>query len=143
MFCGRPAPDSTSRVPCRTRTGVTRAATAWLSHSALPAGLTQRVFWSRISRDAGWQPDWRLASREQNYEASRAAMEKRDLRPLREMSDAMTTAAVPQKRAAAMALVAGLALFVPGVETTRAMPGPPASRPGEPPASEPRRGTER
>lgn len=38
-------------------------------------GRTQRVFWSRVARDAGWDVDWRLVSRERNDDASRAGIE--------------------------------------------------------------------
>jgi cell filamentation protein len=59
-------------------------------------GRTQRVFWSRIARSAGWDLDWRLASGQQNDAASRAGAEGSDLRPLRELFDRITPAA-PQR----------------------------------------------
>jgi fido (protein-threonine AMPylation protein) len=36
-------------------------------------GRTQRVFWSRVARDAGWQIDWRRVRGKTNNEACRAA----------------------------------------------------------------------
>lgn len=93
-------------------------------------GRAQRVFWSRVARDAGWQLDWRLVSRERNNEASRAAMERSDLRPLREMFDSITTATRPGDRAAGRAAldVARLAFAKPATEATR--PGQDTPRTG-------------
>lgn len=54
-------------------------------------GRVQRVFWSRIAHDAGWQLDWRAAQGAVNDRASRAAIEERDLGPLREMFDQVVT----------------------------------------------------
>jgi len=48
-------------------------------------GRTQRLFWSRIAEDAGWRLDWTRTTAEQNVAASRAASERLDLQPLREM----------------------------------------------------------
>jgi cell filamentation protein len=53
-------------------------------------GRTQRAFWSRVARDAGWTLDWRSVTSELNNEASRAAVERSDLGPLRAMFDAIT-----------------------------------------------------
>jgi len=50
-------------------------------------GRTQRVFWDRVSRDAGYTLDWREVSGRVNDEASRAASEARDLGPLQAMFD--------------------------------------------------------
>ena len=50
-------------------------------------GRTQRAFWSRVARDAGWQLDWRPVQGEVNDEASRAGHEDGDLEPLRAMFD--------------------------------------------------------
>ncbi len=97
-------------------------------------GRTQRVFWSRVARDAGWQLDWRLVSREHNNEASRAAMERSDLRPLREMFDSITTAAMPGDRAAGRAAldVARLAFAKPATEATRPSQDTPRTGPQRP-----------
>lgn len=56
-------------------------------------GRTQRVFWSRVARDAGWQLDWRGVQGLANDRACRAASEQRDFGPLREMFGAITTKA--------------------------------------------------
>ena len=50
-------------------------------------GRTQRVFWDRVSRDAGYTLDWREVSGRVNDEASRTASEARDLGPLQSMFD--------------------------------------------------------
>lgn len=55
-------------------------------------GRTQRVFWNRIARDAGWQLDWRDVQGETNDAACRAASERGDFAPLREMFDQIATA---------------------------------------------------
>ena len=57
-------------------------------------GRTQRVFWSRIARDAGWQLDWRPAQGSVNDEASRIAIDERDLDPLRQMLDLVVSTRV-------------------------------------------------
>lgn len=66
-------------------------------------GRAQRVFWSRVARDAGWELDWKRASPEQNIEASRVAMERSDLGSLREMFDSLTPNYPSQKRGLARA----------------------------------------
>lgn len=48
-------------------------------------GRAQRVFWSRIARDAGWQLDWRVVQGDVNDEACRIAIESGDHGPLRAM----------------------------------------------------------
>jgi cell filamentation protein len=98
-------------------------------------GRAQRVFWSRVAGDAGWQLDWRLVSRERNNEASRAAMERGDLRPLREVFDSITTAAMPRERAAGRAAldVVRLAFAQPATEATKARTEPPKAGPHRPP----------
>jgi cell filamentation protein len=58
-------------------------------------GRTQRVFWNRVARDAGWQLDWRAVRGSRNDEACRAASERRDFGPLREMFDQIVTKATP------------------------------------------------
>lgn len=58
-------------------------------------GRTQRVFWNRVARDAGWQLDWRAVRGATNDRASRAASEQRDLGPLLEMFDRIVSEAVP------------------------------------------------
>lgn len=50
-------------------------------------GRTQRVFWNRISFDAGWELDWTAVQGEVNDRASRVASEDRDLTPLADMFD--------------------------------------------------------
>jgi cell filamentation protein len=59
-------------------------------------GRTQRVFWSRVARDAGWQIDWRRVRGKTNNEACRAA-DREDLGPLREMFDQIVTKATPAR----------------------------------------------
>jgi cell filamentation protein len=59
-------------------------------------GRTQRVFWNRIARDAGWQLDWRTVTGATNDRASQAAMEDQDFGPLRDMFDSIVTAATPE-----------------------------------------------
>jgi cell filamentation protein len=58
-------------------------------------GRTQRVFWNRVARDAGWQMDWRGIQGSTNDLACRAASERRDFEPLREMFDRIVTPAPP------------------------------------------------
>ena len=58
-------------------------------------GRTQRVFWNRVGRDAGWQLDWRGVHGSTNDMACRAASVHRDFAPLREMLGAIVTTAVP------------------------------------------------
>lgn len=58
-------------------------------------GRTQRVFWNRVARDAGWQLDWRGVHGATNDQACRAASVQRDFRPLREMFGQIVTTAVP------------------------------------------------
>lgn len=48
-------------------------------------GRTQRVFWSRVAQDAGWELDWTQTDGETNDQASRVAAEERDLGPLTKM----------------------------------------------------------
>lgn len=45
-------------------------------------GRTQRLFWSIVCRDAGYDLDWRCVTGAENDEASRMAAEERDLRGL-------------------------------------------------------------
>lgn len=45
-------------------------------------GRMQRLFWSRVARDAGWRLSWLEVTGEVNDAASRAAAEDRDLGPL-------------------------------------------------------------
>jgi cell filamentation protein len=59
-------------------------------------GRTQRVFWNRVARDAGWQLDWREVHGATNDQASRAASEQQDFGPLREMFDQIVSKATPQ-----------------------------------------------
>ena len=60
-------------------------------------GRTQRVFWNRIARTAGWQLDWRAVRGATNDHASRAGSEQRDFGPLREMFDQIVTEATPRR----------------------------------------------
>jgi cell filamentation protein len=48
-------------------------------------GRTQRVFWSRIAKDAGYELDWDLVVGDENDKASRLAAEELDLSELRIM----------------------------------------------------------
>jgi cell filamentation protein len=61
-------------------------------------GRTQRVFWNRVARDAGWELDWRLALGSVNDHASRVAAEDRNFLPLLDMFDRITAPA-PLRRA--------------------------------------------
>lgn len=45
-------------------------------------GRTQRWFWSRVARDAGWELSWLGVTGAVNDAASRAAADSRDLAPL-------------------------------------------------------------
>lgn len=47
-------------------------------------GRTQRVFWARVARDAGWNLDWSRVTPKQNNVASAAAMSG-DLTPLKNL----------------------------------------------------------
>lgn len=58
-------------------------------------GRSQRVFWSRVARDAGWKLDWRPVQGEVNDEACRIAHIKQDLAPLCEMFDLVVSAGIP------------------------------------------------
>ncbi|GAB2568627.1 Fic/DOC family protein [Leucobacter ruminantium] len=62
-------------------------------------GRTQRVFWSRIAHDAGWQLDWLNVRGPVNDEACRAASEDRNLEPLRSMFTAIVTQSTPDGHA--------------------------------------------
>ena len=48
-------------------------------------GRTQRVFWSRVAQDAGYEIDWSGVIGDENDEASRLAAEQMDRRLLEEM----------------------------------------------------------
>ena len=50
-------------------------------------GRTQRIFWSRVVRDAGYALDWRTVEGKANDAACHAAAEARDFGPLIEMFD--------------------------------------------------------
>ncbi len=58
-------------------------------------GRTQRVLWNRVARDAGWQLDWRGVQGTVNDAACRAASERRDLEPLRQMFDKIVSPFAP------------------------------------------------
>jgi cell filamentation protein len=61
-------------------------------------GRAQRVFWNRITRDAGWQLDWRPVQESANDRACRAASDQQDFAPLREMFSQIVTKAAPARR---------------------------------------------
>ncbi len=65
-------------------------------------GRTQRVFWNRVARDAGWQLDWREVHGATNDQASRAASEQQDFGPLREMFDQIVSKATPRRGSASL-----------------------------------------
>jgi cell filamentation protein len=48
-------------------------------------GRSQRVFWSRVAKDAGYDIDWSLVGDSENDEASRLAAERMDLSKLEAM----------------------------------------------------------
>jgi cell filamentation protein len=48
-------------------------------------GRTQRIFWTRVARDAGYEIDWDAATGDENDEASRVAAEEMDLSNLEAM----------------------------------------------------------
>lgn len=54
-------------------------------------GRTQRIFWNRISLQAGWQLDWRPVHGEENHVAARAGSDQQDLGPLLRMFDKIVT----------------------------------------------------
>lgn len=54
-------------------------------------GRTQRVFWTQVAADAGYELDWRKTTGRENDQASRDAMERQDLRGLRAMFDTIAT----------------------------------------------------
>lgn len=56
-------------------------------------GRSTRLFWDRISQDAGFRLDWQQVTGTINNQASRAAMEDRDFSGLHQMFDRITTAA--------------------------------------------------
>lgn len=53
-------------------------------------GRATRLFWDRISHDAGFRLDWQQITGTINNQASRAAMEDRDFSGLQEMFDRIT-----------------------------------------------------
>lgn len=72
-------------------------------------GRTQRLFWDRITRDAGWQLDWQRVHGSVNDRACRAADVDQDLGPLVAMFDQITTARSHQVIAGSPADAARLA----------------------------------
>ncbi|WP_454138835.1 Fic/DOC family protein [Microbacterium paulum] len=97
-------------------------------------GRTQRVFWNRIARDAGWQLDWRQVHGSTNDAACRAASERRDFGPLRSMFDQIVTRATPAgQRDAAWHAAERARLSFPTSATRAAQSGPQGS-PGAPQA---------
>lgn len=53
-------------------------------------GRASRLFWDRIARDAGYQLDWQQVTGTANNQASRAAMEQRDLSGLQDIFERIT-----------------------------------------------------
>lgn len=95
-------------------------------------GRTQRVFWNRVARDAGWQLDWRGVHGSTNDQACRAASERRDFGPLREMfSQIVTTASPAAERDAAWRVAerARLSFPTPAARATQQRPDGPSSGP--------------
>jgi cell filamentation protein len=56
-------------------------------------GRTQRILWTQVAREAGYELDWRGATGKVNDQASRDAMEKQDLSGLRSMFDTIASPA--------------------------------------------------
>ncbi|MFZ2964438.1 MAG: Fic family protein [Rhodoglobus sp.] len=82
-------------------------------------GRCQRVFWSRVASDAGWNLDWRPVQGAVNDAACRAAAERREFAPLRVMFDQVVSP--PDATAEATALVDRLAVGTwPGTPTADA-----------------------
>ena len=54
-------------------------------------GRTQRIFWSQIAANAGYELDWRKTSGSINDQASREAMERRDFSGLHAMLGTITS----------------------------------------------------
>lgn len=54
-------------------------------------GRAQRIFWNRVSLQAGWQLDWRPVHGEENHIAARAGSDQQDLGPLIRMFDKIVT----------------------------------------------------
>lgn len=50
-------------------------------------GRVQRVFWTRVAKDAGYEIDWDAVIGNENDEASRLAAEEMDLSALKDMFD--------------------------------------------------------
>ncbi len=48
-------------------------------------GRTQRIFWSRVAKNAGYELDWSLVTGNENDEASRQAAEEMDISSLESM----------------------------------------------------------
>ncbi|MGB3414603.1 MAG: Fic family protein [Microbacteriaceae bacterium] len=57
-------------------------------------GRVQRIFWNRISLQAGWQLDWRPVHGKENHSAARAGSDDQDLLPLIRMFHKIVT--IPQ-----------------------------------------------
>ncbi len=54
-------------------------------------GRTQRVFWTRVARDAGYEINWDAIIGDENDEASRIAAEAMDLSGLKRMFHGIVT----------------------------------------------------
>jgi cell filamentation protein len=54
-------------------------------------GRTQRILWTQIAQEAGYELDWRGVTGKVNDQASRDAMERQDLAGLRSMFDTIAT----------------------------------------------------
>ncbi len=100
-------------------------------------GRTQRVFWSRVARDAGWQLGWRTVHGAANDQASRAAAEQRDFGPLCEMLDQILSKATPQGARDAAWRVAERARLSFPTSASQAVRQPQSSPPSAPQARSP------
>lgn len=89
-------------------------------------GRTQRVFWNRVARDAGWQIDWRTVHGATNDQASRAASDHQDFGPLREMFDQIVSKATPPCERSALWRIAERARLAFPTGTTKALRLPPS-----------------
>lgn len=54
-------------------------------------GRVQRIFWSRVAQDAGYEIDWSAIVGDENNEASRLAAEQMDLSALEKMFNRIVT----------------------------------------------------
>ncbi|MBF0671561.1 MAG: Fic family protein [Salinibacterium sp.] len=89
-------------------------------------GRTQRLFWTQISAAAGYELDWRGVTGAVNDQASRDAMERRDLSGLRTMFEAIvrppSSGTSVDSAAARVRLFANLDLPVGGIDVSSSSP---------------------